>query len=67
MTLQAYCPDCKKTVTAHTLLANSELKRALDTNADVELMHPTPNGDHRWLAAGAARDNLRNAIAKDLI
>ncbi len=63
MTFQAYCPDCKKTVGALTILNTSELKRALETDSDVRVMHPTPKGDHVW-PDKTAKINLRTAIAQ---
>jgi hypothetical protein len=67
MTFQAYCPDCKKTVGALTILKTSELKRALETDSDVRVMHPTPKGDHVWSLDGTAKINLRKAIAQGLL
>ena len=64
MTFQAYCPDCKKTVGALTILNTSELKRALETDSDVRVMHPTPKGDHVWPLDKTAKTNLRKAIAE---
>jgi hypothetical protein len=67
MTFQAYCPDCKKTVGALTILNTSELKRALETDSDVRVMHPTPKGDHVWSLDKTAKVNLRTAIAQGLL
>jgi hypothetical protein len=67
MTFEAYCPDCKKTVGALTILKTSELKRALETDSDVRVMHPTPKGDHVWSLDGTAKINLRKAIAQGLL
>ena len=64
ISLHAYCPYCKKTVTALPMLDNSELKPALDSNADVKVMHITPAGDHIWSLNHQEKENLRNAIAK---
>jgi hypothetical protein len=63
MTFQAYCPDCKKTVGALTMLNTSAIKRALETDSDVRVMHPTPKGDHVWPLDQAAKINLRKMIA----
>jgi hypothetical protein len=67
MTFQAYCPDCKKTVGALTILKTSELKRALEADSDVRVMHPTPKGDHVWTLDKAAKINLQKAIAEGLL
>ena len=67
MTFQAYCPDCKKTVGALTILKTSELKRALELDSDVRVMHPTPKGDQVWSLDTTAKINLRKAIAQGLL
>jgi hypothetical protein len=64
ISLRAYCPGCKKTVTALPMLDNSELKWAVNSNADVRVMHITPAGDHIWSLNNQEKDNLRNIIAK---
>ena len=43
--LQAYCPYCKKTVSAYTRLRGDELKRALESDGDIEVMHTPGPGD----------------------
>jgi hypothetical protein len=64
ISLRAYCPGCKKMVTALPLLDNSELKPALHSNADVRVMHIAPAGDHIWSLNKQERENLRNIIAR---
>jgi hypothetical protein len=64
ISLRAYCPYCKKTVTALPVLDNSELKPALDNNADVRVMHIATVGDHVWSLNDQEKENLRNTIAK---
>jgi hypothetical protein len=65
MEFQAYCPYCEKTVTAYTLLDEVDLKRALDSDRDVETMHTTYGlGDHQWKLIKQEKDNLRSTIAK---
>lgn len=51
-------------VTALPMSDNSELKLALDSNADVRVMHITPAGDHVWSLNNQEKQNLRNTIAK---
>jgi hypothetical protein len=46
------------------MLENSELKTALDSNADIEVMHITAVGDHIWSLNNQEKENLRNTIAK---
>ena len=62
MTFQANCPDCKKTVTALPLLGGNDPRLALDSDEDVEVMHTTENGDHRWSLNKQEKENLRDAI-----
>ena len=64
ISVRAYCPGCKKMVTALPLLDNSDLKPALDSNADVKVMHIAPGGDHVWSLNDQEKGNLRNTIAK---
>ena len=64
ISLRAYCPYCKKTVTVLPVLDNSELKQALDNNAEVGVMHIAPGGDHIWSLNNQEKENLRNTIAK---
>jgi hypothetical protein len=65
MSFQAYCPECKKTVTASQVgLTDEELRLALNKNEDIEVMHPSHNGDHRWRPDNQARENMRNSITK---
>jgi hypothetical protein len=66
LTFQAYCPDCNKTVNASTILDLSGVKRALETNSNVRVMHPTPKGDHVWGLDQTAKTKLRKAIAEGL-
>jgi hypothetical protein len=51
-------------VTALPMLDNSELKPALDSNADVRVMHIAPGGDHVWSLNDQEKENLRKTIAK---
>jgi hypothetical protein len=64
ISLRAYCPSCKKMVTALPMLDNSELKPALDKNADIKVMHIAPGGDHVWSLKDREKENLRKSIAK---
>ncbi len=63
MTFLAYCPQCKKTVSAVALLKNDELVRALDNDAEVAVMH-TADVDHKWKLGTREKKNLRKAIAR---
>ena len=67
MKFQAYCPDCNEIVSAWTILDDSNLKRALETDSNARVMHPIPKGDHVWGLDKIAKTNLRKVIAKSLL
>jgi hypothetical protein len=67
MILQAYCPECERKVTAMTLLHVDVLWQSLDSGADIEVMHTTEKGDHRWKLNNYERENLRKKKAEGLI
>jgi hypothetical protein len=67
MTFQAYCPECEKKVTAITMLDGDVLWQSLDSGADVEVMHTTEKGDHRWKLNNYEKENLRKKKAEGLI
>jgi hypothetical protein len=62
MKFQAYCPYCESKVTAYTALAGNELRLALDSKGDIQVMHTT-NVDHQWKLNNQEKENLRNKIA----
>ena len=49
---------------AIAILKASEVKRALETDSEVRVMHPTPKGDHVWPLDKTAKINLRKAIVQ---
>ena len=66
MTVQAYCPECRKTVSAQTLLDGDQLKLALSRNQEINVIHPATfpeRIDHCWMLSDQDKKNLRNAIA----
>jgi hypothetical protein len=67
MKFQAYCPDCNKIVSAWTILDERNLKRALETDSSVRVMHPAPKGDHVWCLDQTAKTNLRKATTDSLL
>lgn len=67
MILQAYCPECEKKVTALTLLHVDALWQSLDSGADIEVMHTTEKGDHRWKLNKYEKENLCKKKAEGLI
>ena len=67
MTLQSYCIDCEKKVTAITVLDGAKLWRALHSDADIEVMHVSQNGDHRWKLKTFEKENLRKRKSEGAI
>lgn len=73
MEFLAYCPFCESKVTAYTILEGDELKRALEANATIEVMHvatissggEVADGDHGWNLIGHESDNLLKKIHVD--
>ena len=52
-----YCPHCESRITANTILGGNDLKLALASGADVEVMHFT-GIDHRWKLNNQEKENL---------
>ena len=67
MTFQAYCPYCEQTVAAVSTLTDTKLWAALENDADVEVMHVSPDGDHRWNLNHYEKEHLRKRDAEGLI
>jgi hypothetical protein len=65
--LQSYCTDCEKQVTAITVLDRAELRQAFHTDADIEVMHVSKNGDHRWKLKTYEKENLRKRKSEGAI
>ena len=63
MTVQAYCPYCEKTVSAYTLLGGDELRLALDSNGDIQVMHTPGPGDHIWRLNRQEKEHLHSAFS----
>lgn len=63
MIFQSYCFACGKKVTVMTILDGKELKSALGSDAEVEVMHTT-DGDHRWKLNRYEKEKLRKRIAE---
>jgi hypothetical protein len=60
----AFCPACKKRVTVLPILSEIEFWQALDNDQEIEVMHVSENGDHRWNVTNRDKRNLRNARAR---
>ncbi len=66
MSFVAYCFICEKKVTAHTLLDAPKLLVALANHYDVEVMHTSDSGDHRWKLNREEKARLLNHIRKSM-
>lgn len=64
MNFQAYCFACEKKVSALTILDKAGLWQALDSGADIEVMHTSDKGDHRWKLNREEREHLRKIRAE---
>lgn len=66
MSFLAYCFRCEKKVTAHTLLDAAKLLVALANEYDVEVMHTSDSGDHRWKLNSQEKAKLLSHIRKSM-
>jgi hypothetical protein len=64
MSFQAYCPYCEKKMTAAPTSSDATFWEAIDSNADVEVMHVSPSGDHLWNLNHYEKENLRKKKAE---
>ena len=65
MTVQAYCPECEKTVSAQTLLDGEGLKRGLSRNQEINVIHAVTfpeRIDHCWTLSDLEKRTLRGTI-----
>ena len=67
MTFQTYCPYCEHTLSATPTVGDAKLWTAIDNDADVEIMHVAPDGDHRWNLNHYEKEHLRKKHAEGLI
>lgn len=68
MLIQSYCFKCEKTMTINYInLSEAEFWAAIDCNGDIEVMHASNDGDHRWMLNNQEKENLRKTRAKGLI
>jgi hypothetical protein len=64
MTLQAYCPQCEKTISVMTMMNDADVKAALDAGAKVRVMHVSPAGDHIWSLSKQECEKLRDTLPR---
>jgi hypothetical protein len=62
----AHCNTCNKEVSALPLLNRSDLLMALQSEADVRVMHVVTERDHIWSLNSQDKHKLSDAIAKGL-
>lgn len=63
--LFAYCEKCKKLVAVMALFTKPQAIQALQTGADLEVIHTAAcGGDHRWKLDNKDRENLRKGISR---
>jgi hypothetical protein len=66
MNFTIYCPFCETKVTAYTFLGVDELKRALESNKEIQVGHLTDAGDHQWNLVDDEKESLWNFTSGDL-
>jgi hypothetical protein len=67
-TAQAFCSICQSKVSADTILSNDDLRRALDRDEEVRVMHvfvaeDNSSADHIWRLSTQERENLRKYLS----
>jgi hypothetical protein len=66
-TAQAFCNICESKVSADTTLSDDALRRALDLDEDISVMHvfvdqDDSSADHIWGLSSQERENLRGYL-----
>jgi hypothetical protein len=67
-TVQAFCNICQSKVSADTILTDDDLRRALDLDEDIRVMHvfvdeDDSSTDHIWILSGQEKENLRKYLS----
>jgi hypothetical protein len=62
MMFRAYCPFCEQQVSATPMLDDEKVKGALHENGDVEVLHLSETGDHRWKLNRYEKVNLSKVL-----
>jgi hypothetical protein len=60
----AFCPACKRRLTVFPVLSEKEFWQAVDNDQEIEVMHLSENGDHRWKLTNRDKQNLLNAKSR---
>jgi hypothetical protein len=61
MKFLAYCSHCEMRVNADTMLTGNGLHLALDSNAEIHIIH-TAKVDHKWKQNNHEKQTLRNRM-----
>jgi hypothetical protein len=64
MPFQAYCSECKESVTAFPVLGGAEVQQALSTDEEIEVMHLSGGGDHQWKLKKDEKERLLNYLTR---
>ena len=69
-TAQAFCNICQRKVSANTTLTDDALRKALDRDEDIRVMHvfvdeDDSSGDHIWILSSQEKKNLRKDLSSD--
>jgi hypothetical protein len=62
--MMALCPVCKRRLTVLPVLSEKKFWRALDNDEEIEVMHLSESGDHRWKLTDRDKQNVLNAKAR---
>jgi hypothetical protein len=67
-TAQAFCSICQSKVSADTILSDDDLRRSLDLDQDISVMHvfvdqDDSSADHIWRLSSQEKENLRKYLS----
>jgi hypothetical protein len=67
-TAQAFCKICQSKVSADTMLTEDDLRRALDRDENIRVMHvfvaeDDSSADHIWSLSSPEKENLRKYLS----
>ena len=64
MPFLSYCGECQESVTAFPVLDGVELQQKLSTDAEIEVMHVSDVGGHKWMLSKHEKEHLRNYLTR---
>lgn len=62
--MMAFCPTRKRRLTVLHVLSENEFWQTVDNGQEIEVMHLSESGDHRWKLTERDKRNLLNARAR---